>query len=318
MRNYSHSQTLRRVILAVGFLSLVVASLAQQPGGTPSGAASAQQASVPVLIAAGDLLKISVYDDPEQSQEVRVEEGGVVNLALIGSEKLAGMTAQQAGEFIGKELAARHILLHAQVAVLIEQYATQGVSISGEVTHPGVYPVLATRTVLDVISMAGGLTNLASTSVTIKHRSGTAERVTVNLKADEAESSLNENALVYPGDLVVVPRAGIVYVLGDVGRPGGFVMQDNGKITLLQALAQAGGMNYTAKMNSAYLMHKGDNGYAPTKIRIGDLVKGHQADIQMSHDDILYVPTSQLKHLSQDTQSVLSSAAGAAVYHVVP
>jgi protein involved in polysaccharide export with SLBB domain len=95
-------------------------------------------------------------------------------------------------------------------------------------------------------------------------------------------------------------------------------MQDNGKITLLQALAQAGGMNYTAKMSSAYLMHKGDKGYAPNRINIGDLVKGKQADIQMSRNDILYIPTSQLKHFSQDTQAIAQAAAGAAVYHVVP
>jgi len=312
--------------LTLGFLTLgfpaVQLSVAAQQAQTPAPAATAVSATpaapVPTLISPGDLLEISVYDNPELSQQLRVEEGGTVNLALIGAEKLSGLTAQQASSLIADELTKRHFLVSAQVTILIEESATQGVSITGEVTHPGVYPMLATRTVLDAISLAGGLTSMADTSVTIKHRSGSEERVTVNLKVDEAESSLNQNALVYPGDLVFVPRAGIVYVLGDVGKPGGFVMQDNGRITLLQALAQAGGMNYTAKMNDAYLMHKGENGYAPNRIKVGDLVKGKTPDIQLTRDDILYIPTSQIKHLSQDGQSMVSAAAGAAVYHVVP
>ncbi len=143
-------------------------------------------------------------------------------------------------QLIAGELQKRNFLLQPQVNVLIEEYATQGVSVTGEVQHPGVYSVLGTRTLLDVISMAGGLTNTADTNITIRRRSGTEENVSVNLKNDDARTSLTNNVQVYPGDLVVVPRAGIVYVLGDVNRPGGFTMQNNGKITVLQALAAGG------------------------------------------------------------------------------
>jgi polysaccharide export outer membrane protein len=281
-------------------------------------AKSASAPDVPILITAGDLLNITVYDNPDMSQEVRVETGGMVNLNLIGPAKVGGMTARQAGDWIAKQYTDHKYLIQPQVTVLIKEYATQGVSITGEVNRPGVYPVLTSRTVLDVISMAGGLTNMADTHVTIKHRSGSEDRLTVKLRADEAGAALDENAAVFPGDLVVVPRAGIVYVLGEVGRPGGLVMQDNGKMTLLQALAQAGGASYSSAMNGARLLHKTESGYVATQVKVGDMVNGKLNDIELARNDILYIPPSKMKHLAGNTQSVVNSAAGAMIYHGMP
>ncbi len=275
---------------------------------------SAQAAAVPVPIASGDLLNVSVYDSPELTQKVRVEADGVVQLALIGRTKVEGLTALQAADKIADELQKHHLLLHPQVNVLIEEYASQGVSVTGEVQHPGVYSVLGSRTLLDVISMAGGLTNTADTNITIRHRSGTEENVSVNLKNDDAKTSLANNIQVYPGDLVVVPKAGIVYVLGDVGRPGGFAMMNNGKITLLQALAQAGGANRSASMNGATLLHQTANGYASNQVRIHDLVRGRAADIELHPNDILFVPNSVLKSVGQSTQAIVTSLGSASIY----
>lgn len=305
-------------VLIIGGICLLAFAVTGNAASGAENDKTAGSTGVPVLIAPGDLLSITVYDNPDMAQEVRVEAGGEVNLNLIGPVKLAGMTAQQAGEWIAGEYGKRKYLIKPQVTVLVKEYSTQGVSVTGEVTRPGVYPVLSTRGVLDVISLAGGLTSLADTRVTIKHRSGSEETVTVRLKADEPGAAITENAMVYPGDLVFVPRAGVVYVLGDVGRPGGILMQDNGKISLLQALAQAGGANFTAAMNSASLLRKKGTGYATTKVRLGDLVRGRQNDMELASNDILFVPSSRLKHLAEQTNSVVSSAVGASVYHVIP
>ena len=307
------SRQQRILVSLVVMLSIQVFSFStraqQQPpstGGSPS---------APALISPGDLLDITVYDTPEMTQEVRVEDDGEVQLSLIGPARVAGMTAQQAGVSIARQLEEHKQLLHPQVTVLVKEFASQGVSITGEVQHPGVYPVLTTRTVLDAISLAGGFTNLADSRVTIKHRSGKEERITVKLKGDDADAALDQNAVVYPGDLVVVPRAGLVYVLGDVGRPGGIVMQDNGKITIVQALAEAGGGNPTAALNGAVLLHKTDNGYTNQKIRLGDLVRGNAPDFALNSSDILFVPGSKLKYLANNTQSITSAVVGASVYH---
>lgn len=290
----------------------------QQGSVVPSQSASAAGPHSPLWIGPGDLLEITVYDAPEFTQDVRVEDDGEVELNLIGATKVAGLTAEAAGIHIAEELDKRHFLIRPQVTVLIKEFASRTVSVSGEVQHPGVYPMLTTKSVLDVIALAGGWTNIADTRVTVKHRSGQEERVTVKLKEDDAQAELDQNVLVYPGDLVVVPRAGVVYVLGDVGRPGGIVMQDNGNITIVEALAQAGGANHTAALNSAVLLHKTESGYSRETVKLNDLMRGHIADLAMRPNDILFVPGSKLKILAENTQSLASSAVGASVYHAIP
>jgi polysaccharide export outer membrane protein len=280
--------------------------------------ANARAFHSPLLIGPGDLLNISAYDAPEYTQDVRVEDAGEIHLNLIGATKVGGMTAEAAGIYIADQLDKRHFLIHPQVTVLVKEFATRTVSVSGEVQHPGVYPMLTTKSILDVIALAGGWTNIADSRVAIKHRSGQEERVTVKLKGDDAQSQLDQNVLVYPGDLVVVPRAGLVYVLGDVGRPGGIVMQDNGSITVIEALAQAGGANHTAALNSAVLLHKTESGYSREKVKLNDLMQGHLADETMRPSDILFVPGSRLKYLAENSQSIASSAIGATVYHAIP
>jgi polysaccharide export outer membrane protein len=177
--------------------------------------------------------------------------------------------------------------------------------------------VLGPRTLLDVVSMAGGLTNVADTRITVKHRGGTEQNITVKLKTDDAHASLANDVQIYPGDLVLVPRAGIVYVLGDVNRPGGFVMQDSGKITLLQALAQAGGTSRTASLSSAVLLRKNAQGYMTNKLHIGRIARGQDPDLELRANDIIFVPNNRLKNVISSTQSVATSIGSATIYAVV-
>jgi polysaccharide export outer membrane protein len=139
----------------------------------------------------------------------------------------------------------------------------------------------------------------------------------VKLKTDDPETSLANNVQVYPGDLILVPRAGIVYVLGEVNRPGGFVMQDSGKITLLQALAQAGGASKSASLSKAVLMRKNAQGYATTKLHVGKIEKGENPDLELHANDILFVPNNRLKNVLSGTQSVASAIGSASIYAVV-
>ena len=143
------------------------------------------------------------------------------------------------------------------------------------------------------------------------------ENLSVNLRADDAQVSLDNNIPVYPGDLIIVPRAGVVYVLGDVGRPGGLVMQDNGKITLLQALAQAGGSNRTAKLNHTVLLHKKANGYVREEIPLARIQRGLAGDIQLLPNDVLFVPSSTVRNMMQNTQDIVASLSGASLYALI-
>jgi polysaccharide export outer membrane protein len=143
------------------------------------------------------------------------------------------------------------------------------------------------------------------------------QNITVKLKTDDPATSLNNNVQIYPGDLIVVPRAGIVYVLGDVNRPGGFVMQDSGKITLLQALAQAGGSSKGASLSKAVLMRKNGDGYTTTKLHVGKIERGEASDPELHANDILFIPNNRLKNALSGTESVLSSIGSASIYAVV-
>jgi polysaccharide export outer membrane protein len=279
--------------------------------------APAKDVPVPLKIAAGDLLHITVFDVPEMTQDVRIGAEGEAQLALIGNIELAGLTGEEAAQAIARELRSRKLLLSPQVNVLIKEFASQGVSVIGEVQHPGVYQVLGARSVLDVISMAGGLNNVADTRITVKRRRGSEQTITVKLKTDDPDSSLTNNVQIYPGDLIVVPRAGIVYVLGDVNRPGGFVMQDSGKITLLQALAQAGGASKSASLNKAVLMRKNGQGYATTKLHVGKIEKGEAPDPELRPNDVLFVPNNRLKNALSGTQAMVTAIGSASIYAVV-
>lgn len=276
-------------------------------------------ASSTIKIGPGDLLEITVFDVPEMTQQVRVGADGKVELELIGNIALRGLTAQEAADKIARELRDQKFLLHPQVNVMVKEFASQGVSVMGEVQHPGVYQVLGPRSVIDVISMAGGLTNVADTRVTLKRRGELEDKITVKLKTDDPDAALSNNVQVYPGDLVLVPRAGIVYVMGDVNKPGGFVMQDSGKISLLQALAQAGGPSKMASLSKSVLLRKGlgGQGYVPHKLDVSKIERGEGEDVQLGPNDILFIPSNKLKNVLNNTAGVASSIGAASIYAVV-
>jgi polysaccharide export outer membrane protein len=186
----------------------------------------------------------------------------------------------------------------------------------GEVQKPGVYPVLGNRTLLDMISQAGGTTIYAGSSATIKRKSdGTIIAIPL---ATGATDTLVSDLRLRPGDKVVVPRASLVYVLGDVGRPGGFIMQNRGHMTVLQAVALAGGHTRTASIGQVRLIHKTESGYMDTQIPLKQIMNGHKADMELQAEDILYIPNSSAKSLIYRTApGILQSASSAAIYGAV-
>ena len=195
----------------------------------------------------------------------------------------------------------------------MEEYTTQGVAVIGEVNKPGVIPIYSGRNVLDILSAAGGLKDTASTEIVIRRQGQTGDPERVQLGRDR-QSLSGPMVEVNPGDQIVVPLAGIVYMLGDLNRPGGYVMSENGKISLLQALTMAGGVTRTASENRTRLLRSTPNGYEEKSIALKDIMNGKQKDIELQPRDVVYVPFSNLKHALLGTQSILGSASSAAVF----
>ena len=277
--------------------------------------AALAQSGESLRIGPGDQIHVTVVDSPELDQHPRVTDAGEVPLIGVGAVKVAGLTPAEATTAVHDKLIAAHYLNHPEVTVTVEQYATQTVSVLGQVRASGAYPIGTARPVVDVLALAGGLNELADRNIVIERRGDPDHPLHYNL-ANDGVVALHTSVLVYPGDTVMVPKAGIVYVLGDVNRPGGFVMDNNStELTLLQALARAGGVSRTAKQGHAKLLRKDASGYHETQLSLGEIQKGKQQDIALAPGDVLYVPFSYAKNIAVSGSSgIISSLSSAAVY----
>lgn len=299
----------------LGFLFLMCMCASLLPGQTKPAEGPGNSRSIvreSLLIGRGDLLHITVFREPDLEQKVRVKDSGEIELDLAGMVKVAGLTPPDAAKAIAQLYRRGHYLNHPQVSVLIDEYATQSISVLGQVARPGAFSVTTARGLLDVLAMAGGMTEAADRHVTIQRADHSVNSV-VFLPNNPA-SSIRAEVMVYPGDTVLVPKAGIVYVLGDVGRPGGYVMQDDSMLTVLQALAMAAGANRTAKGNAARLIRKVNGSYQESTLPLSDMERGKKPDIQLVADDVLYVPFSMAKNVVLGTSNILSSTSSAAIY----
>jgi len=199
--------------------------------------------------------------------------------------------------------------------VFILEYATQGVTVLGEVKTPGVYPVLGARTLYDFISAAGGTTATASNTAAIMRRAQPDKQEVVHLSNDPAKATA-ANVPIGPGDTILVPRAGIVYVVGDVGKPGGFLIDNTERLSVLQAIALAQGANRTARLNDSKLIRKSVTGREEVPLPLKKILQNKSADLRLEDGDILFVPSSTAKNIAWGSiQSAVNAAGLAAIYH---
>lgn len=266
-----------------------------------------------LLIGPGDMLHVQVFDTPELEQHARVTDAGEIPLALVGKVKVSEMTPADAAQAVEKALVERHLLQHPHVQVTVEEYATQKVTVLGEVKSPGPYATNTPRSVLDVLTLAGGLTDLADRKIVIQ-RHGSQEKVPYFV-SNQAGVALDTAVKVNPGDTLIVPKAGIVYVLGDVARPGGYTMTNNeGQISVVELVAHAGGTNHSAVPSHAKLIRKTDQGFIEMPLPLSDMQKGKRADEFLQANDIVYVPFSYVRNFGMQASGIAASVGSAAVY----
>jgi polysaccharide export outer membrane protein len=276
--------------------------------------AGAQTAVHPLEISSGDLLDLAFFDTPELSGKARVDEQGKIVLPLGGELQLSGMTAARAGEAIEARLRDSNILKDPHVSVTVLEYATQGVTVLGEVRNPGIYPLLGAHSLLDLISAAGGVTANAGKAVSITHRADAAHPQLVSLDS-KATATAAFNPDVQPRDTILVARAGVVYVVGDVGKPGGFLIETNDHLTVLQAIALAQGTNKTAALNRARLIRKTDNQRLELPVPLKKILSSQAEDPLLSDGDILFVPSSQEKNFAyRSMEAAIQMATGVVMY----
>jgi polysaccharide export outer membrane protein len=306
-----------RGVIAVALGALLQVGMVVGQSATKQSAAATlpgeQHSPFEMLIGGGDLLQVTVYGT-DFDRQVRVSDAGEISLPLLGTARVGGLSIREAEQFVGRQLAQRGYFNDPQVSIFDREYTTQAISVLGEVQKPGIYPLPGARTLFDAISAAGGTTEKAGSQVTITHRSRPKQPEVVPLSYN-GDSSVSSNVQVAPGDTVAVSRAGIVYVVGDVRKPAGIIMQ-NSRMTALQAIAMAEGTNPTAAVNRSKLIRKTPQGPKEISLPLKQILAAKAPDWELRPDDILFVPSSAAKSVGRrGLEAIVQTATGLAIYH---
>jgi polysaccharide biosynthesis/export protein len=299
--------------------------------------AHAQWADIPV--GSGDLLHIDVYGVPELSRDVRVSGTGDISFPLIpGQIHVAGLTPFQLEEKMEELLITNGLLKHPQVFVFVKEQNSQPVTIMGAVGHTMVYQLVRPTTLLEVLAAAGGISSDAGSvvvltrlthldSAQLEPASGRSDaspdyqNITIRLQDLLKSGDPVYNIPVYGGDVVNVPRAGTVYVLGlGAAQPGGYVLSTWGeRVTVLQMVAQAHGLSGFAKPDNAVIMRTnpatGKRDIIPVHIK--QIQKHKEDDVALGANDVLYIPDSTAKKvLARATEAAIGIGSSVALYRV--
>ena len=248
-----------------------------------------------LVLGPGDEVDITVYGAPDLSEHTRVSAEGNISMPLIGYVRVAGLTSSEAEGAIEAQLRQGNIVNDPQVSLYVKEYTSGNISVAGEVAKPGAYSALGPHRLFDVLQGAGGLTEKAANRAVISHRGGE-KPVTVELPKDPTEMAKN-NVEIRPGDTVVVPPAPIVYVLGEVNKPGGYVLNSINGVTMLRVIAAAGGPTRAASIGGTKMVRSTPSGLKELPVPLKRIMHAKAPDMSVQADDIIYVPSSKIKEV---------------------
>ena len=306
------------------------------------------------VIGGGDLLGIEVFDVPELSREVRVNESGFVSIPLVPVKvQAAGLTAFQLQDKLAELLQSNGLVTHPQITVTVKEQHSEPITVIGAVRTPLTLQAVHQMTLLQVLSQAGGITDDAGSKVLITRvrrlpdpgspdsvnppNNPSASDQAANSQAvsegaenkDSISIDLNDlldsgdpkyNIPLYGGDVVTVPHSGVIYAVGAVQRPGGFAMEtDRQQLTVLKIVSLAGGLTPTAKPGNAVILRQppGSAQRLQLPVDVKRILTLKSEDLTLQRNDILYVPDSTGKHaLRRSAEIAIAIATGAAIIRV--
>ena len=265
-----------------------------------------------IPISAGDLLDIEVFNTPELSAKLRVDQLGRIRLPLGGDVEARGLTVGGAANAIQAKLVSAQIMLHPMVSVNVMEYATEGVTVLGEVRSPGIYTLLGPHSLYDALASAGGATPSAGSSITVTHADDPDHPVVVKVTTPNY-SAEQKRTIIQPGDTIVVAKAGMVYIVGDVNRSGAFYIQNGQPLTVLELLSLAQGTTRTSAVSRVAIVRPDANGGALTiPLNLNKVMKNETKNIALEAGDILVVPRSGWKSFGMTALPALTNAGASA------
>jgi polysaccharide export outer membrane protein len=228
----------------------------------------------------GDVLKVAVWSQPELSGEFTVDVAGAITLPLIGAIKAAGLPVEQIERDIRDRLADGYVI-NPQVAIGVSQFKSQRVFVVGEVKSPGVVPLTGTLTLVEALTRVGSLTEVAGGDLVVIRPApgqevngpvlpsdpGARELLRVDVKLLQSKGPTS-NIVLEDGDTVVVPRAEVVYVIGQINAPGSYTYERD--MTILQVISRASGVNDVGTTKRLKILRIVDGKRSEIKASLGD------------------------------------------------
>jgi polysaccharide biosynthesis/export protein len=293
--------------------------------------------SADIPLGAGDLIHVEVFDVPELSRDIRIGGSGEIGFPLIHERiRAAGLTPLELEQKLAELLMQSELVSHPQVSVVVKEQVSQPVTIIGAVAHPMTYQAIRPTTLLELVANAGGITDLAGTVILITrptlrevvkpasdttNGSSDSEAQTIRIQLRDLLDTGNTafNIPVYGGDVVNVPPAGMIYILGrGIAQPGGYVLQSRGEqITVLKAVALAHGLGSFSKPDDAviYRMNPKTGAREAIPAHIKQIENNKIEDVALKSDDILYVPDNLgLRIAARASEAAISIGTGVLVY----
>lgn len=314
--------------IVTSILSMFLALAAQTTSSAVRSDAIVQEGSY--VLGANDRIVVRCVNADEFSPTpVRIDNDGQVTLPFVGRIELAGLTVTEAETQLTERLSK--FIQHPQIQLNVVESHSQPVAVLGAVRNPGSYQLEGRKTLTEVLSMAGGLRPDAGQTLKLTRRTAwgpiplqasaqrTERDVTVaEINVDELVrgSAPLSDIEVRPHDIISVSQAELIYVVGQVRKPGGFAMTGAGNFTVLQALSMAEGLDRTAAPKRAMILRKhGSSGRVEVPVDLEQILSGHALDTPLQAEDVLFVPNNAAKSAGMKTlDAIIQTATGLAIY----
>jgi polysaccharide export outer membrane protein len=245
-------------------------------------------------IRAGDIVEVQIFDAPEYSLRMPVSSAGQIAIPYAGLFQIEGMTSIEAAKAIARLFVQEQILQDPRVIVTTQQFG-YSVTVMGEVKSPGIYALAGKKRLVDMLTEAGGISDRAGHVIEI-FPSGSMKNPHTILWDPTLRENDNAEVEIKTGETILVSRCGVVYVGGNVSRPGAYPLCESNHTTLSEVIALAQGTKPNTYTNRTILLRSSGNGTRVVqKVKLDDVLRGRTVDITMQPDDILFIPPSILK-----------------------
>jgi polysaccharide export outer membrane protein len=292
-----------------------------------------RQPTVPeYVLGAGDQIVLRVVDMEEISDKpLRIDPNGFIDLPMVGRVQASGLTVEQLKAELASKLSK--YINKPQISINLTDNQSRPVSVIGSVNNPGVLQLQGPKRLIEVVSMAGGTRADAGGKIIVTRQlkwgklplegakvdgSGGFSTATISLDDTLASKNPADNILIEPNDIISIPKAEIVYVVGDVRKPGGFALTSHDTISILQALALAQGIDHDAAAGNSRIMRPapgGDGKPHEIPVDIPKIFSGKAPDVPLYANDVLFVPNSAVKSTTRRAaEAVLQVATGVIIY----